>query len=238
MNAQNAISDETMPADYIDGFVKQCMDMSLDEKETEALFRVHCNNAILADPDINSGFTENLHGLEGLKKSAALHYLTPEMLALSVDCQIRYGNDLLSQEVRAEAGLPEPSWDTVPAHVKAAAVVLSEMEKRSASAIGPMEQFDALPLQQKVLLASLFGGVLGGAGRALAPNVDDQVNQRGGLHRTMRGALRGAVTGAGAAAGETAGSAIGQPAGPEGRLMGMTAGTLLGGLGGHAAMNV
>lgn len=238
MSAINAISDETFPADYVDGFVKQCMDMDLNEAETEALFRVHANNAIMADPAINSGFREIIGSFKRLKKSAMLRYLTPEMLALSMDCQIRYGNDLLSQETRAEAGLPEPSWDTVPDHVKAAALVISEMEKRSSMQPGPLEQFDSLPLQQKVLLASLFGGVLGGAGRAAAPKVEDQANQRGVLNRFSRGALRGAMTGAGAAAGENAGAALGAPGGPEGKLIGMTGGTLLGGIGGHQLADI
>lgn len=238
-NASNAINEDTFPADYIDGFAKQCQDLRLDDQETEALFRVHANNAILNDPDIKAGFQAGITGFTGLKKSAMLHYLTPEVLALSVDCQIKYGSDALSEDVRRAAGLPEPSWDTVPAHIKASAVILSEMEKSSATlGPGPLEQFDALPLQQKILLASLFGATLGGAGRAMSPKMEDQVNQRGAVNRFTRGALRGAFTGAGAAAGETAGAAIGSPAGPEGRLMGMAGGTLLGGIGGHAAGNI
>ena len=238
MNENNAINEETFPADYIDGFVKQCQDLNLDPAETEALFRVHANNVILSDPDIQSGFQAGISNLPGMRKSAMLHYLTPEVLALSVDCQIKYGNDALSIDVRKATGLPDPSWDTVPAHVKAAAVVLSDLEKSGAVAPGPLEQFDTLPLQQKVLLASLFGSVMGGAGRAAAPKMEDQINQRGVVNRFARGAFRGALTGAGAAAGETAGSAIGGPAGPEGRLMGMAGGTLLGGIGGHAALNI
>jgi hypothetical protein len=112
------------------------------------------------------------------------------------------------------------------------------MDKSGSFTPGPIEQFDTLPLQQKVLLASLFGATLGGAGRAAAPKMEDQLNQRGVVNRFTRGALRGALTGAGAAAGETAGSALGASAGPEGRLMGMTGGTLLGGIGGHSALNI
>jgi len=234
----NAISDETFPADCIDGFVKQCMDLNLDESQTEALFRVHANNAILADPDIMAGFTAGISVPNGLKKSAMMRYLTPEVLALSVDCQIKYGSDALSMDVRKAAGIPEPSWDTVPDHVKAAATLLSELEKNGTFAQGPLEQFDALPLQQKVLLASLFGATLGGAGRMMAPKLEDQMNQRGLVNRAGRGALRGALTGAGAAAGETAGASVGGPAGPEGKLMGMTGGALLGSIGGHSALNI
>lgn len=242
MDLQQAVQD-AFPADYIDGFVKQCMDLGLNAQDTEMLFRVHANNTLMADPDVHAGFRAGIQHVEnipGLNKAAMLKYLTPEMLALSMDCQIRYGNDPWSEGVRKAAGLPEPSWDTVPAHVKSAALVLSSMCKKQASQLSPnpLSQFDALPLQQKVLLASLFGGVAGGTARAASPNTDDQIHQRGGVSRFMRGAIRGAITGTGAAAGETAGSAVAGNGSEEGRMLGMAGGALLGGIGGHQALSI
>ncbi len=218
-------------ASFLEGFVKECQAMGLSCDETEDLFRKHSNNTLIAQPNIYEGFGNYIGRYDGpLPKSAMARYLTPDVIALAEECRIKWGNDILSRQMRDKLGWPEPSWDTVPDHIKAASADLSNS----------LESFDHLPLNQKVLLASLLGGSFGGAARSLAPTNEDQMMDRSLVNRATRGVGRGALTGAGAAIGAGAGSeltdALGGPS-QHGepsplKLPAMLLGGTLGGMGG------
>ena len=120
----------------------------------------------------------------------------------------------MSHATRVEMGAPEPSWDTVPLPVKEAAAALSQQ----------YNQFDHMPMNQKVLLAALIGGGMGGAARLFSPTQDDRAQGRGAFNRVTRGALRGGAAGAGAGVGATVGSQAGG-------MPGAALGGLVGGLG-------
>jgi len=210
---------------YAEGFVKCCADKGLTATDTENIWRIHNFNAFLATPGIYDGFRTKLASYNGpITKSEMLPYLTPQALAISAECHVKYATDELSRKVRSELQLPEPSWDTVP----------EETRKIASQIENAIQGFAALPLHQKVLISSLAGAGIGGVARMARPSSDDQINQRGTLNRALRGAARGGFTGAGAAAGAEAGGDVGlNTAGPQGIMPGM----LLGGVAGGAAAN-
>lgn len=178
-------------SDFIEGFVDFCYKQGLSLDETDSAFRKHANTMFLAKPEVYEGFREGLQHGHGLSKSALARFLSPDILALAVDCRIKYASDVLSTVMREEMGLPEPSWDTVD----------PELQK-TASAIGEqLAAFRSIPLQQQLLIAALVGAGIGGIKRMFLPNESDQANQRGLANRAIRGAARGGATGAGAAAG-------------------------------------
>lgn len=211
-------------AHFVEGFVEHCLSMGLNLSETEELFAKHAHNAVIARPSVYSGFRDVIAEYSGpITKSAVARWMGPDMLALAEEARIHYGDDPLSRATRNELGLPDPSWDTVPDNVKEAAAGLSQI----------IDEFDYLPLNQKVLLASLFGGGLGGTVRALNPTDDDEALGRSTFNRVARGTLRGAGTGAGAAAGMAAGSDVAGRFDPGMRLPGMVMGGTLGGMAGR-----
>lgn len=213
----------TISPRFIEGFVEQCMQMGLSADETEDLFKKHAHNALVARPEIYAGFRSVVGSYEGpLSKSAVARWLTPDMIALNEEIRLAYGDDPLSCQLRDQFGMPEPSWDNVPDHVKEAAANLSNV----------LDQFDYLPLNQKILLAVMAGGGLGGLSRGLKPTEEDQNLGRGTFNRVTRGALRGAGTGAGVAAGAAAGSDIAGRYAGDTRLPGMLLGGTLGGMAG------
>lgn len=209
---------------FIEGFVTQCIAMGMNADDTETLFRKHANNAVIARPGIYDGFREVIANYDGpCSKAAMARYFTPDTIALAEEVRLNFGDDLLSQQMREEMGLPEPSWDNVPDHIKRAATNLSNV----------IDQFDYMPLNQKILLAMLAGGGLGAGARAFAPTAEDDELGRSGFNRVTRGALRGAATGAGAAAGAAAGSDVSGRFAPDMRLPGMLLGGALGGVTGR-----
>lgn len=213
---------------FIEGFVEKCMSLGLNADETEDLFHKHAHNSVLATPGIYAGFRQKVAEYEGpVAKSAMARWMSPDMLAMAEEIRVHYGDDPLSCQMRDAMGLPEPSWDTVPDHIKSAASNLSNI----------IDQFDYLPLNQKILLATMVGGGLGGAARGLSPTDEDEQQDRGVFNRVTRGALRGAGTAAGGAAGAAAGSDITGRFAPEMRLPGMILGGTMGGLAGRRLIN-
>ena len=214
----------TISPSFIEGFVGQCVQMGLNADETEELFRKHANNSFIARPNVHEGFRRVLNAYDGdIPKSAMVRWVSPDMLSLVTDVRMHYGDDPIAQQFREAADLPEPSWDTVPESVKAAAANVSNV----------LDQFDYLPLNQKILLAILAGGGLGGLSRGLRPTDEDEALGRGPFNRVTRGALRGAGTGAGVAAGAAAGSDVAGRFAGDLRLPGMVMGGTLGGLAGR-----
>jgi hypothetical protein len=212
----------TISPDFIEGFVESCSDMGFNLDQTQELFRKHCNNALFARPDIYEGFREKIASFDGaVSKSALARYLTPDMISLAEDIRLHYGDDPMSVQLRGELGLPEPSWDNVPGPIKSAASRISQV----------IDEFDYLPLNQKILLAMMLGGGVGGVGRAMMPSNEDVASGRGAMNRGLRGAFRGAALGAGGAAGMATGSDIAGRFDPGLRLPGMVLG---GGLGAWA----
>ena len=216
------MSEKIPSPQFVEGFVKTCADRGMTIGEIETAWRTHNFNSFLATPGIYNGFREKLAAYSGpISKSEMAHYMTPEILALSAECHVKYANDTLSVRLRKELQLPEPSWDTVPAETRKTAAMLENA----------VNGFAGLPLQQKVLVASLAGAGVGGLSRLARPSATDQVNGRSGLNRAVRGAARGGFTGAGVAAGAEAGGAVGLNAvGPQAILPGMATGGIAGGV--------
>lgn len=214
--------------EFLEGFVDQCQKLGMSCEETEIAFKKHANNMCIAQPNIYEGFKKVLGQYQGpLTKSALTRWFAPDVLALAEECRIKWGSDVLSQHMRVLMGLPEPSWDTVP----------EEIKKTASSVSGLMQQFDYLPLNQKVLLASLMGGGLGGAARSLAPTEEDQQEGRGLFNRVTRGVLRGGATGAGAALGAATGSGMAGDVSPDLKIPAMSLGGVVGGLAGKRLVN-
>jgi hypothetical protein len=182
----------TFTPQFIEGFVEQCQQMGMNADQTEHLFRKHANNTIIAQPNIFEGFAAALARYDGaITKSAMTRWLTPDVIALAEECRVKWGSDVLSEQMRKDMGWPEPSWDTVPDDLKKVAHSLSH----------EMQQFDYLPLNQKVMLAALLGSGIGGLKRTVAPSDEDNMMHRGSLSRFAHGAGRGAAVGAGAGLG-------------------------------------
>jgi hypothetical protein len=219
------MTTESLSPQFTDGFVKSCLDHGLNMEQTESAYRIHALNYLLSTPGIYGGFREKLATYRGaLTKSAMSRYLTPEILALTAECRIKYADDALSIKLRSELGLPAPSWETVD----------PEIQKIASSLSDTVSHFEAMPLNQKVLLASMVGSGMGGLSRLARPTADDQYNQRGALNRTFRGIGRGAATGAGFAAGAEAGGSLTQGLGHGGATVpGMLAGGAAGALAAH-----
>lgn len=225
---------------FIDGFVKACSDRGMPLDEIERQYRVYSNNALLSSPNVRKGFEETISKYEGpITKAAMAKHMTPEMLSLVVECRIKYGSDLLSQTIRNVMEVPDQTWNDVGVEIRdtAAAIKKASAMPHPSPYRGLMDDFDQMPLNQKVLLSLLAGASAGGLARAVRPNADDQLNDRGFVNRSIRGSLRGAGTGAGAAAGAAAGSYLGGGVSPDFRLPSMAMGGMLGGMIGHRTMN-
>lgn len=178
--------------EFIEGFVERCRQMGMNADQTEDQFRKHANNTIIAQPNIFEGFAETLAKYEGtLSKAAMTRWLTPDVIALAEECRVKWGSDALSQQMRQDMQWPEPSWETVP----------DELRKVAHSLSHTMQEFDYLPLNQKVMLAALLGSGVGGLSRTLAPSDEDAAMHRGVGSRFMHGAGHGAAVGAGAGLG-------------------------------------
>jgi hypothetical protein len=222
-NYISSMNENFSPA-FVEGFVKSCLDQGLNMPQTEALFRQHSFNYLLSSPNIYKGFQTKLASYTGpLTKSAMSRFLTPAILALAAECRVKYANDALSIKLRKETGLPDPSWETVD----------PELQKIANSLSGALSSYAGLPMNQKILLAALAGSGVGGLSRLARPSEEDQIEGRGAMSRTLRGAGRGAVTGAGAGVGSEVGGLSGlEAAGSKGVLPGMLLGA---GAGGYAA---
>lgn len=207
---------------FLEGFIVKCASHGLTDDEMVNTFQVHANNAILSRPEIFQGFSARIKKASARTAQMA-RVLTPEMLSLAVDCRIKYGSDLLSRELRKEAGMPEPDEAELPeAYVKLASVMETVLR-----------DFDTMPLNQKILLAMIAGGAAGGLKRFASPSNEDLGHDRGGVDRTARGILGGAGIGAGVAAGASAGSSLAGPISPDMRIPAMAMGGTLGGLAGN-----
>jgi hypothetical protein len=216
-----------LPTQFVQGFVKACAEAGCTLEQTEELFRIHSNNCLLAQPHIQAGFQEKLASSDELSGAQAAHYLSPDILSLAVDCQVKYASDPLSEEMRRALDMPEPSWDTVDPEIQKVAASLSSM----------FDTFDAMPMNQKVLLSALAGGGLGMTSRVLSPTGEDQLLDRGAFNRGARGMLRGGGVGVGAATGAAAGSDLAGRFSPDMRLSGSLLGGLLGGMAGGRLAN-
>lgn len=214
---------------FVEGFVRGCMERGLDANQTEELFRKQANNTLLSQPAIQDGLRTGLRKVAGrMSKVAMVRAMHPDLLSLAVDCRVHYGNDPMSQQMRKQAGLPEPSWDNVPDHVKEAAANLQQT----------LNGFSSMPLNQQVMLAMMLGGGAGGALRAISPTNDDIASGRGTISRVARGIGHGATVGAGAATGARAGDFIGSAGGDKSfRLPMMLAGGLAGSYAGNNLAN-
>ena len=211
------------PLQFIDGFTKKCQDLGMSAEDTEAQFRIHANNQLLSRPHVMEGFSAKMAGYRGtITKAAMAKYMTPTLLAAAVECQVRYGSDPLSSYIRKAAGMPDPDRHT----------------KRAAQGMaGVINNFDYIPLPQKIMLGLLGGGGLGAVNRLFRPTDADQTYGRGMFSRATRGMLRGAGIGAGAAAGAAAGSDLASRFDYGARLPGMILGGTMGGLGAHRLAN-
>lgn len=213
---------EQIDPDFIEGFVKQCMDAGLGLESTENLFRRHTFNYFISSPNVFQGFQEKIASCKTLVKQSTLtRLLTPEVIALAAECRVKYGSDALSEQIRQDLGLPDPSWDTVP----------EVLQKIASSLNGVVDRFDMMPLNQKIFLASLVGSGIGGMNRVMRPTMEDQYQNHGTFSRFSRGAIRGGATGAGAAAGASAGSSLAGGIDPGLRMPGMVMGGVAGALG-------
>ena len=227
--------------EYVAGFVNRCLQLGMDANSTEAAFKKHAFNTLLSTPAIYEGFRQGMakeSSLPGMTKAAMARHLSPDHLAIVAEMRIKYASDMLSQQLRQEMGLPEPTWETVPDDLKENC----ENLVKYANAMGIMDQLNAIPLHQKLLLASLFGGTARGVMRALSPTERDVINQRGALNRFARGAGTGALTGAGAVAG---GAGISQALrgtswgrSPGAQMAGTAGGVVGGGMLGNAVGNM
>ena len=208
--------------EFCEGFVKQCSEHGLTIPEAEAAWRTYNFNAFLATPGIYESFRTKLASYAGgITKATMLPYLTPQALAISAECHIKYASDTLSIRMRKELGLPEPSWDTVPAETRKIASMLNST----------LANYSNMPFPQQALVASLVGAGIGGLGRMAMPSNTDEVEGRGKLNRFAHGAARGAFTGVGAATGIDAGAALGgATAGRQGVMPGAAVGGVVGGL--------
>jgi hypothetical protein len=217
-------SQSVTPA-FVEGFVKRCMDLGFTQEQTEDHWLKHAYGNILARPNVYEGFRSRMQKASAvMTKAAQARWTHPDVLATLMENRIQYADTPMMQNLREELGLPEPSWDTVPASVKQAAANLS----------ATVNQFDALPLNQKILLAMLIGGGVGGISRSVSPTGEDDALGRSRLNRVVRGGLRGAGIGAGTAAGVAAGSDVAGRFSPDLKLTGMAAGGALGALGGKS----
>ncbi len=215
----------------IEGFVKAAMDMGLNEDETEHLFRVQCNNTLISDPAVRRGFERGLReGLGEVKQASLLPLLSPEVISLALECQIKFGSTATAIWMRRQMGITPEDDQKIQQEGQKIASTLRTQEPRMA---GLLNLFDAMPLNQKILLASLLGGAANGTYRAMRPTNQDMWADRGVFSRVARGATRGAATGAGAAAGMAAGSDVGTRFGADVRLPMMAAGGVVGGLAGR-----
>lgn len=224
---------------FLEGFVSRCMDLGMDANATEELFHKYANNQFLATPNIYEGMRERLsRGDHGLTKAALAKYLTPDVLALAVDCRVKYANDFCSAGIREMLGMPEPSWDTVPEPLRKTASHLSPTSALASGIFGgPIgaglhgatggngrnEAGKATTMAALLGAAGLGAGAI--AGHKFAPNMMEKMlsldNAWNGTSRALRMAdpeeealfknitAPGAGALAGGAAGVTAGSGIG-----------------------------
>jgi hypothetical protein len=210
---------------FIEAFVKTCTDKGLSVDATEDYFRQHAMNYFLATPGIYEGFHQKVASYRGeLTRAQMARYMTPAVLAKVAECRVRYADDPLSESLRFELNLPDPSWDTVEAETRKVASALNDS----------LSYYAQLPMNQKVLIASLAGAGIGGLSRAVHPTIDDQLLNRGKLNRATRGVFRGGTVGAGTAAGSELGEIAGAEAGGAG---GVIPGMLAGGIGGGLLTN-
>lgn len=223
------MSSRNLSLQFIEGFVKSCSEQGLSLMQTESALRQHAMNYFLSTPDVYKGFHEKVASYSGeLTKSQIAPYLSPEALAISAECQIKYASDPLSESIRFELGLPEPSWDTVPEPIK----------KIASSMNNSLAYYAQLPMNQKILIASLAGAGVGGLGRLIHPSNSDQMTGRGKLDRIVHGAMRGAATGAGVGAGSEVGEIGGAEIGGAGGVIpGMMAGGVAGGAATHKLLS-
>lgn len=205
-------------SDFVEGFVKQCVDQGMSEEQTEDLYKVFANNSIINSPNVRAGFVETLANYRGpLTKEAMTKYMTPEIISLVEDCRVKAGSDVMSKQMRATMGMAEP--ESNPA-VHEALEVNSNVFAKYAG-LSPSEQ---------ILISMLIGGGLGSTLRAVAPTEVDKAKDRGTATRMLRGAIAGLGGGLGAHAGRLTADTV-NPSGSRfspGRMAGGIAGGIVG----------
>jgi len=206
------------------------MALGLPEEAACEHFAKFANCQLLTDGDIGQAFAQTLKAKSATVSTRHLtRTLNPDVLAAAVSLRVWHGDDPLSDAMRKAAGAPDPDaqteWDKRDPRIVKIATTLSGMSG----------QFNQMPLNQKLLIAMMLGGLGGGAYRAAQPSDEDQVAGRGVTNRFVRGAGRGAAVGAGAAAGTTLGSGLSDSihASPDFRMLAAA----LGGIGGGAVGN-
>lgn len=206
------------------------MALGLPEEAACEHFAKFANCQLLTDGEIGEAFGATLQAKSATVSTRHLtRVLNPDVLGAAVSLRVWHGDDPLSESLRKAAGAPEPDaqaeWDKRDPQLSKIATTLSGMGN----------QFNQMPLNQKLLVAMMLGGLGGGAYRAAQPSDEDQAMGRGVANRTIRGAGRGAAVGAGAAAGSTLGAGLSDSvhASPDFRLLAAA----LGGLGGGAVGN-
>lgn len=224
MAEQSAQVKVAFSKSFLVGFVEECYARNMDASETEDAFRKFACNHLIAQPKVYAGFRETINAVDvPLSKAAMAIYLQPDIIAEAAETHIKFASTPMAEALRASLDLPDPSWDNVEPGIRKIAGQLS----------GLMHQFNALPLQQQVLLSSLAGAGVGALKRTALPTGDDEMNQRGMLNRGLRGALRGGAVGAGAGLGAGLGGRYGGKPGSQGRMIGNGVGGLAGAAGAY-----
>lgn len=224
----------TIPVPYspsfIRGFTERCMALGLTEEAACEHFAKFANCQLLTDGNIGESFAQALQAKSATVSTRHLmRVLNPDVLSAAVSLRVWHGDDPLSDAMRKAAGAPDPDaqteWGKRDPQLTKIATTLSGMSN----------QFNQMPLNQKLLVAMMLGGLGGGAYRSAQPSDEDQAAGRGVANRFIRGAGRGAAVGAGAAAGSTLGAGLSDSihASPDFRMLA----AVLGGLGGGAVGN-
>lgn len=131
-----------MNIDFLDGFVKQCVDAGLSAGGTENLFRQYVNTALLSHPEIRKGASAILDANQNVcSKQAFSSAMHPDLLADIVERVVHEGDGVGAQEFRRYH----------PEHAE-----LTQSFRKCATSSVDVEQFSRLKLTEKLeLLKSL-----------------------------------------------------------------------------------
>lgn len=125
---------------FLDGFVKRCQDMGLDEGETESMFQIHTAHDFIGREAVGKGFQKRIRESE-LPRTKLAKYLTPGLVALAAHNTMRFGEGAFPSDLRKSAAVEEPTWECVPDSIKEAVAHLSIRHPG----------FDTLPIGTQVL---------------------------------------------------------------------------------------
>lgn len=216
------MSDQPFSPDFIEGFVKRCAAKGMGERETADHFKVYAWNAICMDPDIQRGFRERIK-TANIRPSIMTKMLTPERIAMAAEMTLMHSKTAAATWTR----------NYLDQHGLLMKTAMTQRPPQGPGVADLFRTFQAIPLEDRLIVAAILGAGGGGLARGLRPSQDDQVENRGVFGRVMRGAGRGASTMTGAAAGASAGAGIGDAFSPEVRLPLSAFGAVLGGMAGH-----